>query len=127
MLFSEADVELNVDKKEQNNKAKDNILDEDKDEVLSVKKVNFNNVTDIYIDKEDDGDRHFVFYIPVSNIDGLDILGIYETEERAKEVLQEIIKLYKATETFKAISNRISDEVGAIAIENGFVYKIQEK
>ena len=56
--------------------------------------VNFNNVTDIYIDKEDDGDRHFVFYIPVSNIDGLDILGIYETEERAKEVLQEIIKAY---------------------------------
>ena len=45
MLFSEADVKLNVDKKEQNNKAKDNILDEDKDEVLSVKKVNFNNVT----------------------------------------------------------------------------------
>ena len=65
--------------------------------------VNFNNVTDIYIDKEDDGDRHFVFYIPVSNIDGLDILGIYETEERAKEVLQEIIKAYieskKAQET----------------------------
>lgn len=56
--------------------------------------VNFNNVKDIYIDKEDDGDRHFVFYIPVSNIDGLDILGIYETEERAKEVLQEIIKAY---------------------------------
>ena len=45
MLFSEADVKLNVDKKEQNNKAKDYILDEDKDEVLSVKKVNFNNVT----------------------------------------------------------------------------------
>lgn len=56
--------------------------------------VNFNNVTDIYIDKEDDGDRHFVFHIPVSNIDGLDILGIYETEERAKEVLQEIIERY---------------------------------
>ena len=57
--------------------------------------VNFNNVTDIYIDKEDDGDRHFVFYIPVSNIDGLDILGIYETEERAKEILQVIIKAYR--------------------------------
>ena len=88
--------------------------------------VNFNNVTDIYIDKEDDGDRHFVFYIPVSNIDGLDILGIYETEERAKEVLQEITETYKATETFKAISNRISDEVGAIAIKNGFVYEMPE-
>ncbi len=57
--------------------------------------VNFNNVTDIYIDKEDDGDRHFVFYIPVSNIDGLDILGIYATKERAKEVLREIINAYK--------------------------------
>lgn len=55
------------------------------------------------------------------------LLGVYATEERAKEVLQEIIKLYKATETFKAISNRISDEVGAIAIENGFVYEMPEK
>ncbi len=89
--------------------------------------VNLNNVTDIYIDSVEDENRFFVFYIPVSNIDGLDILGIYETEERAKEVLQEIIKLYKATETFKAISNRISDEVGAIAIENGFVYEMPEK
>ena len=57
-------------------------------------KVNLNNVTDIYIDREEDGNRFFVFYIPVSNIDGLDILGIYETEERAKEVLQEIIERY---------------------------------
>ena len=89
--------------------------------------VNFNNVTDIYIDKEDDGDRHFVFYIPVSNIDGLDILGIYETEERAKEVLQEIIKMYKATESFKAISNRISDEVGAEALKSAFIYEMPEK
>ena len=53
-------------------------------------------------------------------------LGEYATEERAKEVLQEIIETYKATETFKAISNRISDEVGAIAIENGFVYEMPE-
>lgn len=56
--------------------------------------VNLNNVTDIYIDREEDGNRFFVFYIPVSNIDGLDILGIYETEERAIEVLQEIIERY---------------------------------
>ena len=61
------------------------------------------------------------------NCGKLYLLGFYDTEERAKEVLQEIIKLYKATETFKAISNRISDEVGAIAIENGFVYEMPEK
>lgn len=81
--------------------------------------VNFNNVTDIYIDKEDDGDRHFVFYIPVSNIDGLDILGIYETEERAKEVLQEIIEKYKETE-FIQLDN-------AIKIGNRGVYEMPEK
>ena len=55
------------------------------------------------------------------------LYGEYDTEERAKEVLQEIIKCYKSTESFKAISNRISDEVGAIAIENGFVYEMPEK
>ena len=55
------------------------------------------------------------------------LLGVYDTEERAKEVLQEIIKLYKATETFKVTSNRISDEVGAIAIQHGFIYEMPEK
>ena len=52
------------------------------------------------------------------------MLGEYKTEERAKEVLQEIIKEYKATEAFKVCANRISDKVGAIAIEEGFVYEM---
>lgn len=39
-------------------------------------------------------------------------LGEYDTEERAKEVLQEIILHYKATETFKA---------------QGFVYEMPGK
>lgn len=49
-------------------------------------------------------------------------LGEYETEERAKEVLQEIIDMYKSTESFKASANRVSDSVGALAIKKGFVY-----
>lgn len=57
--------------------------------------VNFDNVTDIYVDKEEDGNRYFVLYIPVSNLEGIDILGEYATEERAKKVLQEIIKAYR--------------------------------
>ena len=48
----------------------------------------------------------------------------YSTEERAKEVLKEIIKEYKGTEAFKVCANRIIDKVGAIAIEEGFVYEM---
>ena len=54
-------------------------------------------------------------------------LGEYDTEERAKEVLQEIILHYRATETFKAVSNKISDQVSCIAIEQGFVYEMPGK
>lgn len=57
--------------------------------------VNFKNVTDIYVDKGEDEDKYFLFYIPVCSLEGLDILGIYETEERAKEVLKEILEAYK--------------------------------
>ena len=85
--------------------------------------VNFNNVTDIYIDKEDDGDRHFVFYIPVSNIDGLDILGIYETEERAKEVLQEIIRAY-AQEDFYHIRKSQVNEICSLEEPKFIIQKV---
>ena len=54
------------------------------------------------------------------------ILGEYKTEERAKEVLQEIINKYRGTESFKASVNKISDEVGAIAMKRCFVYEMPE-
>ena len=61
------------------------------------------------------------------NCGKLYLLGVYDTEERAKEILQEIIKVYKGTEAFKVSVNRIQDVVGKIAIENGFVYEMPEK
>jgi hypothetical protein len=67
---------------------------------------------------------YYYKHIIVNGDDYYETIGGYETEERAKEVLQEIIKEYKATEAFKACANRISDKVGAIAIEEGFSYEM---
>lgn len=90
------------------------ILSQDKKEI-----VNFDNITNIFILNNN-------IKCMLTN-EGETYIGVYDTEKRAKEVLQEILKFYKATETFKTISNRISDEVGAIAIKEGFVYEMQEK
>ena len=101
------------------------ILSQDKEKTtqnleLSIKcnvisKGNFPNIKDIV--------ENYSIY----NVKDCRTFGTYDTEERAKEVLQEIIRLYKATETFKVTANRISDEVGAIAIQHGFIYEMPEK
>lgn len=85
--------------------------------------VNFNNVDSIEIGNMADNQAKGVIYVRLKN-DYFYKLGLYATEERAKEILQEIIKEYKATEAFKACANRISDKVGAIAIEEGFSYEM---
>lgn len=88
--------------------------------------VNFNNVENIWI------------YNPLENNEGkFEIraethsnnmfIGAYKTEERAKEVLGEIINIYKATEAFKVVSGRILDSTGAVAINKGFVYEMPEE
>lgn len=55
--------------------------------------INFDNMTRVYInfDKGDDD-----FCIRTETVDSLyEDLGYYKTEERTKEVLQEIIDMYK--------------------------------
>lgn len=97
------------------------IVSQEKDAIL-----NFDNV--IGIRTEIDIESNKETRIAIDTIDSERYyIARYSTEERTKEVLQEILEAYKATETFKAISNRISDEVGAIAIKNGFVYEMPEK
>lgn len=55
--------------------------------------ANFNNLTQIYITQDEE---ETVFFIRYETVDSLyDDLGEYKTEERAKEVLQEIIKSYR--------------------------------
>ena len=39
------------------------------------------------------------------------LLGVYETEERAKEVLQEIIKAYKGNIFYMGIENKVVYEM----------------
>jgi len=59
--------------------------------------VNFDNIVGLQI--EDNG----IEAIFINNDDL--ILAEYKTEERAKEVLQEIIKTYKTTEGYKCSNN----------------------
>ena len=65
------------------------IVSQDKDKI-----VNFNNVSGIEIYPPTDDTQNFE--IDAEKVNGeLDELGFYKTEERAKEVLQEIIKSYR--------------------------------
>ena len=57
-----------------------------------TKIVNFDNLTQIYITRDEEETATFIRYETVDSL--YDDLGEYKTEERAKEVLQEIIHIY---------------------------------
>lgn len=57
-----------------------------------TKIVNFDNLTQIYITQDEEETATFIRYETVDSL--YDDLGEYKTEERAKEVLQEIIDTY---------------------------------
>ena len=64
------------------------IVNQDRDKI-----VNFGNLTQVYITKDEE---KIVCFIRFETVDSLyDDLGQYKTEERAKEVLQEIIETYE--------------------------------
>lgn len=87
--------------------------------------VNFNNVEAIEIGNVEENQGKGTIYARLMS-DYFYKIGEYKTEERAKEVLQEIIKEYRLTEITKATINRVSDDVGALAIKNVFVYETPE-
>ena len=64
------------------------IVSQDKDNV-----INYDNVKSLWIDDNVLDKTNTTFYINADD----DFLGEYETEERAKEILQEIISKYKTT------------------------------
>lgn len=63
------------------------IVSQDKDKI-----VNFDNLTQIYITRDEEETATFIRYETVDSL--YDDLGEYKTEERAKEVLREIIDTY---------------------------------
>lgn len=55
--------------------------------------VNFDNITRVYMSQDEE---ETAYYIRLETVDSLyDDLGKYDTEERAKEVLQKIVSKYK--------------------------------
>ena len=63
------------------------IVSQDKEKI-----INFDNMTRVYITFDEDDDD---VCIRTETVDSLfEDLGYYKTEERAKEVLQEIVQLY---------------------------------
>ena len=58
-----------------------------------TKIVNFDNLTQIYITQDEEKTATFIRFETVDSL--YDDLGQYKTEERAKEVLAEIIKSYR--------------------------------
>ena len=63
-----------------------------------TKIVNFDNLTQIYITQDEEKTATFIRYETVDSL--YDDLGQYKTEERAKEVLQEIMKKYLEIKCF---------------------------
>lgn len=98
------------------------IVSQDKDTI-----VNFDNVEILGIGNllEDDDGKFKMLANTIS--DSQYILGKYDTEERAKKVLKEIIGKYKATEALKIAINRIADDVGALGLENAFIYEMPKE
>lgn len=64
------------------------IVSQDKEKI-----VNFDNLTQVYITQDEEETAYFIRYETVDSL--YDDLGKYETEERAKEVLQEITRQYE--------------------------------
>lgn len=84
--------------------------------------INFENVANINIEKcynESLKEEEFTYDILVYIVSsGLTRIGKYATEERAKEVLQEIIETYKENGSVK---------IDNIQVENKVVYEMPEK
>ena len=91
--------------------------------IVSQKKnsiTNFDNVTNIEIDKlEDDG---FLIKCQITNKMYVNV-GFYKTEKRAKEVLQEIIKFYEISKRYECSSNNGI----TLFTEKTFVYEMPEE
>lgn len=68
-----------------------------------TKIVNFDNLTQIYITQDEEKTATFIRYETVDSL--YDDLGEYKTEERAKEVLKDIISRYEVIELFKMNSS----------------------
>ena len=84
--------------------------------------INNNNVTSIYIEFVESEKRKYRLTAEMVNRSEI-ILGEYKTEERAKEILQEIIRKYKlGSNKIKIKTSRGSD-----IIERNIIYEMPKE
>ena len=93
--------------------------------------LNFNNIQDIRIEQYSTHQKgKYIYKIFGGNFEGYATeMGTYETEERAKEVLKQIMQCYTNTEQYKCFSNNSDKNYETLnyLIENSFVYKMPEE
>ena len=80
------------------------IVSQDRDKI-----VNFDNLTQVYITQDEEETAYFIRFETVDSL--YDDLGEYETEERAKEVLQEIYKNYSGFELIRCVNDNFQQKL----------------
>lgn len=88
-----------------------------------TKIVNFDNLTQIYITQDEEKTATFIRYETVDSL--YDDLGEYKTEERAKEVLQDISLRYEAIELCKR-EHSMSNILGYTFADYTPIYEMPE-
>ena len=92
------------------------IVNQDRDKI-----VNFGNLTQVYITQDEEKIACFIRFETVDSL--YDDLGEYKTEERAKEVLQEIWEFYEMSKRYECSSNNGI----TIFLNPKFEYQMPEK
>jgi hypothetical protein len=86
--------------------------------------INFDNMTRVYI-TFDEGDDDVC--IRTETVDSLyEDLGYYKTEERAKEVLQEIVKNNSIFNYFKCVNSEVQETMAGSFIRADFMFDVYE-
>lgn len=94
------------------------IINQDKTSI-----VNFDNISSIQIDPAF-GNVGCIEINAVSESGDLYELGIYETEERAKQILQEIKTMYACSEMLKIPSVEPTKAVSGLDLMTAFIYEM---
>lgn len=98
------------------------IVSQDKNRI-----INFDNILQLYITREPAAiKKYWIRYEDCNN--SYEEVGIYETEERAKEVLQEIYKNYSDFELIRCVNDNFQEQL-IVGNKNQYfdIYEMPEK
>ncbi len=96
------------------------ILSQDKLQIF-----NFRTAKNIWIEEEEVEINQIEQIVYSIYIDG-EIVGAYETKERAKEVLQEIVKNNSIFNYFKCVNSEVQETIAGSFIRADFMFDVYE-